>query len=69
MHVTINGEAKELPFGAGRATVAELLAHLALPGERVAVELNGVVVRRAERADRAVVDGDVLEIVTLVGGG
>jgi thiamine biosynthesis protein ThiS len=69
MHVTINGEAKQLSLGAGPTTVAALLVHLALPAERVAVELNGVVIRRADRADRAVVDGDVLEIVTLVGGG
>ncbi len=69
MQVTINGESKQLPEVAGRATVAWLLAHLGLPVDRVAVELNGSVVRRADRAEHVVVDGDVLEIVTLVGGG
>jgi thiamine biosynthesis protein ThiS len=69
MRITINGEAKELAGAGGSLTVDELLAQLALPGDRVAVEINGVVVRRADRAKRAIVDGDVLEIVTLVGGG
>jgi thiazole synthase len=69
MKITINGEAKELPSGDGPRTVADLLVFLALPVDRVAVELNGGLVRRPDRECRTVVDGDVLEIVTLVGGG
>ena len=46
-----------------------LLVALALPGDRVAVEQNGAIVRRPERAHTSVNDGDVFEIVTLVGGG
>lgn len=66
MRITVNGVAQEL---AEPMTLDDLLTRLALPVERVAVEHNGVVVRRADRATRAVADGDVLEIVTLVGGG
>jgi thiamine biosynthesis protein ThiS len=35
----------------------------------VAVEVNRALVRRAERAERRLAEGDAVEIVTLVGGG
>ena len=67
MRATVNGEALELPDG---LSVLALLAHLKVaPGDRVAVERNGAVVKRARHAEEPVVDGDVLEIVTFVGGG
>jgi sulfur carrier protein len=68
MRITVNGNEQQLPVP-GPTTLEELVAHLALPTERVAIEHNGVVVRRGERAQRGLADGDVLEIVTLVGGG
>jgi thiamine biosynthesis protein ThiS len=66
MHATVNGERKDLPDG---LTVAELLEHLGVRADRVAVERNGAVVKRARHADEALAPGDVLEIVTFVGGG
>jgi thiamine biosynthesis protein ThiS len=66
MQATVNGERKDLPDG---LTVAELLRHLGVRAERVAVERNGAVVTRARHADEALAPGDVLEIVTFVGGG
>jgi thiazole synthase len=66
VHVTINGERREL---AGPLTVAELLRHLAVKPEFVAVELNTDLVTRRRHAETALASGDVLEIVTLVGGG
>jgi sulfur carrier protein len=65
MRVTINGELREVPD----ATVRELLVHLGLTEGPVAVELNGNIVPRAEHAATSVRDGDVLEIVHMVGGG
>jgi thiamine biosynthesis protein ThiS len=67
MKLVVNGEAREL--SPSPATVDGLLVALGLPKERVAVELNGDIVVKADRPARAVKDGDVLEIVTLVGGG
>jgi len=64
--VTVNGAEREVEPG---ATVAELVRALALASERVAVERNGCIVRRAEHAATALAEGDRLEIVTLVGGG
>lgn len=66
VHVTINGEQRELP---APMTVADLLRHLAVRPEYVAVELNQSLVTRARHAETRVSSGDVLEIVTLVGGG
>ncbi|MEM7308831.1 MAG: sulfur carrier protein ThiS [Planctomycetota bacterium] len=66
MRVAVNGEPRELADG---ATVAALLAELELAPEKVAVERNRELVRRADHAATALADGDEVEIVTLVGGG
>lgn len=65
MKLVINGEEK--PFA--RATLADLVATLALKGDRVAVELNGDIVPRANWAATNLAEGDKLEIVHFVGGG
>lgn len=66
MKATVNGEPRELPDG---LTVASLLVHLGVKGDRVAVERNGAVVRRARQGEERLEAGDVLEIVSFVGGG
>ena len=63
---TVNGESIELPEG---LTVSALLAHLGVRAERVAVERNGLVVKRARHGEEKLAAGDVLEIVSFVGGG
>ena len=66
MRATVNGEAMELPDG---LTVQGLLQHLSVRAERVAVERNGRVVKKARLAEEQLSAGDVVEIVTFVGGG
>ena len=66
MRATVNGEPVELPEG---LTVASLLQHLGVRSERVAVERNGEVVKKALHAEQKLAQDDVLEIVTFVGGG
>ena len=66
MHVTVNGEAREIPDG---ITVRELVERLGLAGGPVAVERNREVVPRAEHATTKVSAGDTIEIVHFVGGG
>lgn len=66
MRATVNGETMELPEG---LTVAALLEKLGVLAERVAVERNGLVVKKARHGEERVQPGDVLEIVTFVGGG
>ena len=66
MRVRVNGEERDVPEG---ATVAALVERLGLEPTRIAVERNKRLVRRADYAATALADGDVVEIVTLVGGG
>src|SRR5262249_36550043 len=63
--LTGNGERRGGPDG---LTVAALVAQLGVRG-RVAVELNGEVLRQAEHPGVTLRDGDTLEVVTFVGGG
>jgi len=66
MKITLNGEPQEVPAG---ASVREVLDALGLKSEQVAVERNRELVPRAQHAATGVVEGDSLEVVTLVGGG
>jgi sulfur carrier protein len=66
MRAIVNGEPMELPQD---LTVSALLAVLGVRAERVAVEKNGAVVKKARHAEERVEPDDVLEIVTFVGGG
>jgi sulfur carrier protein len=66
MEVTINGEGRELP---GEMTVTALLEHFGVNAARTVVELNREVVPREQYGATAVAEGDVLELVEIVGGG
>jgi thiazole synthase len=64
--ITLNGQQREIPE---ELSVADLLRHLGVRHEHVAVEVNRALVTRARHTETAIADGDVLEVVTLVGGG
>lgn len=66
IEIVLNGGRANLPDG---CSVAELVATLGLAREAVAVERNERVVRQAEHASTRLVQGDRVEVVTLVGGG
>jgi len=66
LQVYVNGEYKEL---GERLSLLELLNILNLPIQRIAVELNRSVVRRAEWESTQLKDDDRVEIVHFVGGG
>lgn len=66
MIVTINGEDRELN---SVSTISELVAHLGMKPDRVAVELNLNLVSRDAWPGTRLADGDRLEIVHFVGGG
>ena len=66
MKLIINGEAKQFE---AVSTLASLLDHLGIKGDRVAVELNRDIVSRAKWTETTLHDGDKLEIVHFVGGG
>ena len=66
MKLTVNGKNHETRDG---INVAELLAELKMNPQLVAVEANKQLITRKYHAATILKDGDVLEIVTLVGGG
>ena len=66
MQITVNGQPREVADG---LTVAQLLDQIPLATKYVAVEVNLQLVPRQQHAQRRLVEGDRLEIVTLVGGG
>jgi len=66
MHVTINGERRELP---APATVSDLLGQLGFDSRKIAVERNLEIVPRSAYGATFVGDGDRLEIVHFIGGG
>ena len=66
MQVKVNGESHELAAG---TTLGDLIAELQLAPERLAIERNREVVRRACWAETEIAEGDQIEIVHFVGGG
>jgi thiazole synthase len=64
--ITLNGERRDVPEP---LTVAQLLRLLELKPEHVAVERNRDLVPRADHAEATINPDDILEVVTLVGGG
>ncbi|MGY0620355.1 sulfur carrier protein ThiS [Lysobacter sp. A378] len=66
MDIILNGEPREL---AAPTTLARLLQDEGLAERRVAVEINGQIVPRSQHDERALADGDRIEIVHALGGG
>jgi len=66
LQLLLNGSATEAPEG---ATLESVIGRLGLPVARVAVERNGAIVPRGQYAGVVLAEGDVIEVVTLVGGG
>jgi len=66
LRVQINGESREVN---DQSTLNDLVEELSLSPARIAVELNGQVMRRSEWVQTLLAEGDRLEIVHFVGGG
>jgi thiamine biosynthesis protein ThiS len=66
IRVRVNGEDLALPEG---ASVSHLLDRLQVSVPRCAVERNREIVPKSAYASLSLAEGDILEIVELVGGG
>lgn len=66
MHIQVNGEQREVSLNLSLQT---LINHLNLAPERIAIELNQHVVRRADWPATLLEEDDRVEIVHFVGGG
>ena len=67
--MTVNGEKFDFSAIAPDPVVAALIRHLGLAPERVAIELNGELLRRAAYSETALKENDSLEVIHYVGGG
>ncbi len=66
MNITVNGEKKNVPE---HITVQGLLEYLQIQHQRVAVELNELIVRKDRYILTVLKEGDSLEVVSFMGGG
>ena len=66
MTIILNGGTKDIPAG---LSVRALLEHLGIKPERVAVEINEEIVRKATYGDVPVRENDRVEVVQFMGGG
>lgn len=64
--VQVNGESQRVPAG---LDLDALLRHLGHQPQLVVVEYNGAILPRALWAEQRVGESDVIEVVTIVGGG
>lgn len=65
MMIKVNGE----DYITDKVFLSELLSDLGVISERVAVELNLKVIKRADISKQILKEGDIVEIVNFVGGG
>ena len=66
MQITVNGENREFSTG---TSLSELLKSIDIDERYVAVELNRKIVSRTQFNEKLLMENDILEIVTFVGGG
>ncbi len=66
MKITLNGKDYDLER---ELTVSELLNHLDINQETVAVEVNLQIIKKADYHNYIIKHGDQVEIVSFVGGG
>ena len=65
MELKVNGEIRNTDI----SSLYELITDMGLEPTRVAAELNGNIIPRAEFKNTVLKNGDSLEIVNFVGGG
>ena len=66
MMIILNGEQKKI---SSKLTVFELLEILLVSKNNIAVEVNQKVIQKKQFHDITIYDGDIVEIVSFVGGG
>jgi len=64
--IQVNGEARRCPGGLSLDRALEALGYRP---QLVVVEFNGAILPRQRWPEQLVVESDVLEVVTIVGGG
>lgn len=65
MKITLNGQ----PYTTSATDIATLLTELGLSAKQVAIEQNRQIVPRSQHGITPIKQGDVIEVVTFIGGG
>ena len=66
MNIVVNGNKTDIGEG---SVITDLVQSIGLNTDRIAVELNKKIVRRADWGSTTLAEGDKVEIVHFVGGG
>jgi sulfur carrier protein len=66
IQIQLNGEPASIPV---QSSVQDVLKSLQFPSDRVAVVINGEIIRKADHGQRMILSGDTVDIITMVGGG
>jgi sulfur carrier protein len=66
MKISLNGETVDTRDS---KTIAELIERYQLPPQSILVEHNGLALNRREWPDRALAEGDRIELIRVVAGG
>lgn len=66
LQLTINGKPSEMPPG---STMADIVAALNVDVREIAMMRGDSIVARSKYAETALAEGDVIELVTFIGGG
>ena len=69
MKIKVNGKEKYLDTNEKQITLTETINILGYLPNTIVVELNNLIVNYEGWANESVEDGDILEIVSIVGGG
>ena len=69
MKIKVNGKEKYLDTNEKQITLTETINILGYLPNTIVVELNNLIVNYEGWAKESVEDGDILEIVSIVGGG
>ena len=69
MNIKVNGEERKLNSSKDKISLYETLSNLGYKKNTIIVELNNLIINSDEWHNKNVLDGDKLEIVSIVGGG
>ena len=69
MKIKVNGEEKEIELDQENALLSRALDLMGYKPNTVVVELNNLIVNSMKWKEEKLKDGDILEIVSIVGGG
>jgi sulfur carrier protein len=63
--LTLNGEERQT----SSSTIAELLTEIDAPIRGIAIEKNSEIIPKSSHAESMLKEGDVVEIISFIGGG